>query len=395
MVTIVVTRVMKAAASAAAALLPRASPLTFLLDPVMPATVEAAASMAVLLWDRAAALAFRASVETEQAAMEETASSSNFLQVEKASLQAFRPWAMADTSVILQSLTASLAMVISGADQQAQASVAAASLLMVIHSVARVLNKSVALTQASTKVMLGMGKLVVQEAFTRTSQSNRVLVRLVSCKAPSEVAEPEQVRADLLPPPRSTSLRAMGPNTDCLPDFLPAISDCLSILFFCFSKLVTTSFHLLMAVTALSRHTPSMVLVDFLVPLLFFLFLFLFFLFFLFFLLFLFFLFFLLFLPFLFFLVLFFLFFLFFSSFFAFLFFLCFLFLFLRAFLFFFPASASANLATLEDASSSERLLSSLFSAEARTAMATTRPKTIRQSLLSMFLLRGPKKISH
>merc|ERR1712038_369817 len=152
-----------------------------------------------------------------------------------------------------------------------------------------------------------------------------------------------------------------------------------------------------MAVTALSRHTPSMVLVDFLVPLLFFLFLLLFFLlflFFLFFLLFLFFLFFLLFLPFLFFLVLFFQFFLFFSPFFDFLFFLCFLFLFLRAFLFFFPASASANLATLEDASSSERLLSSLFSAEARTAMATTSPKRIRQSLLSMFLLRGPKKIS-
>merc|ERR1712073_206986 len=49
MVTIVVTKVMKAAASAAAALLPRASPLTFLLDPVLPATVEAAASMAVLL----------------------------------------------------------------------------------------------------------------------------------------------------------------------------------------------------------------------------------------------------------------------------------------------------------------------------------------------------------
>merc|ERR1712214_262198 len=275
-VTIVVTRVMKAAASAAAALLPRASPLTFLLDPVMPATVEAAASMAVLLWDRAAALAFRVSTETEQAAMEETASSSNFLQVEKASLQAFRPWAMEDTSAILQSLTASLAMVISGADQQAQASVAVASLLMVIHSVARVLNKSVALTHSSTKVMLGMGKSVVQEALTATSQSNRVLVRLVSCRAPSEVAEPEQVRADLLPPPRSTSLRAMGPNTDCLPDFLPAISDCLSILFFCFSKLVTTSFHLLIAVTALSRHTPSMVLADFLVPLLFFLFLFLF-----------------------------------------------------------------------------------------------------------------------
>merc|ERR1712193_279856 len=142
---------------------------------------------------------------------------------------------------------------------------------MVIHSVARVLNKSVALTQASTKVMLGMGKSVVQEAFTRTSQSNRVLVRLVSCKAPSEVAEPEQVRADLLPPPRSTSLRAIGPNTDCLPDFLPAMEACFSILVFCLSKLATTSFHLFMAVTAFSMHMPSRVLVDFLVPLLFFL----------------------------------------------------------------------------------------------------------------------------
>merc|ERR1719461_974830 len=146
-------------------------------------------------------------------------------------------------------------MVISGADQQAQASVAVASLLMVMHSVAGVLNKSVALTHSSTKVMLGMGKSVVQEALTATSQSNRVLVRLVSCRAPSEVADPEQVRADLLPPPRSTSLRAMGPNTDCLPDFLPAMVPCLSILFFCFSKLATTSFHLLITVMAFSRHT--------------------------------------------------------------------------------------------------------------------------------------------
>merc|ERR1712241_1567435 len=371
MVTIVVTRVMKAAASAAAALLPRASPLTFLLDPVMPATVEAAAVMAVLLWDRAAALAFRVSTETEQAAMEETASSSNFLQVEKASLQAFRPWAMEDTSAILQSLTASLAMVISGADQQAQASVAVASLLMVIHSVARVLNKSVALTQVSTKVMLGMGKSVVQEAFTRTSQSNRVLVRFVSCKAPSEVAEPEQVRADLLPPPRSTSLRAIGPNTDCLPDFLPAMEACFSILVFCLSKLATTSFHLVMAVTAFSMHMPSRVLVDFLVPLLFFL------------------------LPFLVFLVLL-VFFLLFDLF-LFLFFSPFfwvLFLFLRVFLFLLAASASAALATREDPSSSERLLSSWFSAEARTARATRRPKRMRQILLFIFVVRDLQLLS-
>merc|ERR1712214_178892 len=348
----------------------------------MPATVEAASVMAVLLWDRAAALAFRVSTEPEQAAMEETASSSNFLQVEKASLQAFSPWAMEDTSAILQSLTASLAIVISGADQQAQASVAVASLLMAIHSVARLLNSSVALVQESTKVMLGIGKSVVQEAFTRTSQSNRVLVRLVSCKAPSEVAEPEQVRADLLPPPRSTSLRAMGPNTDCLPDFFPAMEACFSILVFCLSKLATTSFHLFMAVTAFSMHMPSRVLVDFLVPLLFFL-LFLFFLL-LFFLL-----------PFLVFLVL--LVFLLLFDLFLFLFFSPFfwvLFLFLKVFLFLLAASASADLATREDPSSSERLLSSWFSAEARTARTTRRPKRMRQILLFIFVVRDLQLLS-
>merc|ERR1712155_502386 len=245
-------------------------------------------------------------------------------------------------------------MASSGADQQAQASFAVASLLIVTHSVARVTKREVSLAQASTKVMLGMGKSVVQEAFTRTSQSNRVLVRLVSCRAPSEVAEPEQVRADLLPPPRSTSLRAMGPNTDCLPDFLPAMVPCLSILVFCFSKLATTSFHLLITVMAFSRHTPSTVLVDFLVP----------FEFFLFFLLVLFLLFLLFPLPEFFFFPLFPLFF--------FLRFLCFFPPFLTLFLLIFiflpflllflllSASASASLAILEEETSSETLFSSL-----------------------------------
>merc|ERR1711884_972242 len=211
-----------------------------------------------------------------------------------------------------------------------------------------------------------MGKSVVQEALTATSQSNRVLVRLVSCKAPSEVAEPEQVRADLLPPPRSTSLRAMGPNTDCLPDFFPAMEACFSILVFCLSKLATTSFHLFMAVTAFSMHMPSSILVDFLVPLLFFLLLFL--------------------------LLLFFLFdlflFLFFSPFFW------VLFLFLKVFLFLLAASASADLATREDPSSSERLLSSWFSAEARTARTTRRPKRMRQILMFIFVVRDLQLLS-
>merc|ERR1712173_549180 len=105
-----------------------------------------------------------------------------------------------------------------------------------------------------------------------------------------------------------------------------------------------------MAVTAFSMHMPSSVLVDFLVPLLFFLLLFL-----------------LLFDLFLF---------LFFSPFFW------VLFLFLKVFLFLLAASASADLATREDPSSSERLLSSWFSAEARTARTTRRPKRMRQILL-------------
>merc|ERR1712242_676358 len=150
----------------------------------------------------------------------------------------------------------------------------------------------------------------------------------------------------------------MGPNTDCLPDFLPAMEACFSILVFCLSKLATTSFHLFMAVTAFSMHMPSSVLVDFLVPLLFFL----------------------LFVLFLF---------LFFSPFFW------VLFLFLKVFLFLLAASASADLATREDPSSSERLLSSLFSAEARTARATSSPKTIMMVFVVIFLLQDTLLISH
>merc|ERR1712079_414101 len=328
---------------------------------------------------KAAALAFRASTETEQAAMEVTASSSNFLQVEKASLQAFRPCATAATSGILQSLTASLAAASSGAAQQVQASTAVASLLSVRQASAAATKVAEALTHSSTKVMLGMGKSVVQEALTATSQSNRVLVRLVSCRAPSEVAEPEQVRADLLPPPRSTSLRAMGPNTDCLPDFLPAMVPCLSILVFCFSKLATTSFHLLITVMAFSRHTPSTVLADFLVP----------FELFLFFLLVLFLLFLLFPLPEFFFFPLFPL--LFFLRFLRFfppflpLFLLIFIFLpFLLLFLLL-PASASASLAILEEETSSETLFSSLFSAVARTARTARSPK--RMNILVFIFL--------
>ena len=59
-------------------------------DPVTAATFWAAALVESTFAERAAALAFRASALTEQAAMEATASPSYFLQMEKASLQAFR-----------------------------------------------------------------------------------------------------------------------------------------------------------------------------------------------------------------------------------------------------------------------------------------------------------------
>merc|ERR1711920_865666 len=54
--------------------------------------------------------------------------------------------------------------------------------------------------------------------------------------------------------------------------------------------------------------------------------------------------------------------------------------------LFFFPASASASLASLEEATSSEREFSSLFSAEARTAKATRRPNKMRQIFLFILI---------
>ena len=73
-------------------------------DPVTAATLAAAALVESTLAERAAALAFRASELTEQAAREATASPSYFLQVEKASLQAFRPLATSAVSAILHIL---------------------------------------------------------------------------------------------------------------------------------------------------------------------------------------------------------------------------------------------------------------------------------------------------
>ena len=56
--------------------------------------------------------------------------------------------------------------------------------------------------QASTIVMFGFGKVSgLQDMLISFSHSCKVMVRLVSCLAPSESADPAHKRLDLLPPP--------------------------------------------------------------------------------------------------------------------------------------------------------------------------------------------------
>jgi len=271
---------------------------------------------------------------------------------------------MSPTSAILQLLTSSDSFFMTSLVQQVQASSAVASLLKSRHFWASNSNKSTRAVHSSTKVMFALGNVAgLQVSLIFMAHSPRVVVRLASCLAPSESEDPEHVRADLFPPPTSTSLLTTGAKTSCLALFFIAISDCFSALVFCFMKLATCVFHLFIVVVAHSRHFPSTILAWALEPL-FFLFLFVLFLLFLLFLF--------LFLPcFLLFFLLLFLFFLLFLAFLFFLLFLAFLF-FLLFFLlfFFFPLPASASLTTLIEEISSERLCSS-FSADAKTARAT------------------------
>ena len=91
-------------------------------DPVTAATLVETAETESTLVERAAALAWRVSALTTHAPMAVTASSSYFLQVEKASLQAFRPLATSDVSEILQPLILFPSSVYTASVQQAQAS---------------------------------------------------------------------------------------------------------------------------------------------------------------------------------------------------------------------------------------------------------------------------------
>merc|ERR1712088_1181716 len=108
--------------------------------------------------------------------------------------------------------------------------------------------------------MLGWGMLEGSQALWMSSlQESRVAVRLASCLAPSLVVLPPQDGADLLPPPASTNIWAMEPNRDFLPDLFPAVVFCFSILFFCFSKLEMTSFHIFMIVIDCSKQAEEIV----------------------------------------------------------------------------------------------------------------------------------------
>ena len=81
--------------------------------------------------------------------MMEITSSSYLRHLENSSLHAFRPLAMEDTSLILQSLAASLASVMLEDDQQLQPP-SSSVLLLARHSVARVTKVPVAVAQVST-----------------------------------------------------------------------------------------------------------------------------------------------------------------------------------------------------------------------------------------------------
>merc|ERR1711936_440031 len=345
------TSLMKASQEVAAALT--------LLDPVV-FLIFVWASVILLLFSWAA-FCLSLSVLLEQAEIVEMASSSNFLHLAKASLQALRPLAISPTSLILQSLTSSPSLARSALVQQVQASVAVSSLLLVKQSSAIFLKALVDVLHASTRVMLGLGRFMLQVLFTSDSHIFRVSVRFLSCFAPSESAEPLQVRADALPPPTSTSFWTRCLKLPFLPLFLPAISPCFFTLVICLSKLATTFSSFLIDLTADSRHLPSTCLPEILVC---FLFLFL-----------------LEFPPT----------FPFFPFFFPFLPLFLFLFtLFLLAFfLLFLPSRpASASLITLEDSISSERLLSLLSSpAQARMTKMRRNPKTSKQALLFMMKL--------
>merc|ERR1712001_740249 len=190
------------------------------------------------------------------------ASSSNFRHYPKAAVQVFRAAEMALASSEALHILAFVTMAArSVLVQQVQASVAVVlnpPTDLLRQAIAPALNWVTRSSHIMMKVMLGWGMLEGSQALWMSSlKESRVEVRLASCLAPSLVVLPPQDGADLLP------------------DLFPAVVFCFSILFFCFSKLEMTSFHIFMIVIDCSKQAEEIVAVCLELLLLFILFFFL------------------------------------------------------------------------------------------------------------------------
>lgn len=123
-----------------------------------------------------------------------------------------------------------------GPTQQLQASSADSAFFPMVlfrHVSVAVLKFETRVSHSEIAVLFGWGKLaVLHDLLTSTSQSNRVLVRLVSCLAPLLVVDPEQDRALLLPPPMSSRAKATEANSPFLSLLLPPCLFCFVILLF-------------------------------------------------------------------------------------------------------------------------------------------------------------------
>ena len=133
-----------------------------------------------------------------------------------------------------------------------------------MHFVVSFLNISIDAVHSLMRVALASGKLAgLHVELISFSQLKSVSVKLVSCFAPLVSFNPAQEREDLLPPPSSTNLRAIGPKAPFLSDFFDAMPDCFSILAFCFSKFVVDLLILLVlrpvSAANLARVLPRMV----------------------------------------------------------------------------------------------------------------------------------------
>merc|ERR1719422_1283586 len=134
-------------------------------------------------------------------------------------------------------------------------------MVLLRQSVASILKVFTRSSHLLMRVMFGLWKLaVLQEGLTSISHLKRVSVRLASCLAPSLSFSPPQLRSDLLPPPISTSLLAMGAKSPFLPALLSPVLFCFLILLYWASKFLTISFHIFIILMDMDRQSVLTVL---------------------------------------------------------------------------------------------------------------------------------------